>query len=214
MEKFFKLLTILFFTVYISHGQIAISNDLLGGTPLAGQSYTDVKGSPYLSEDFQKGDVILVSGRKYENMDIKYDAFLKKIVFLDSKDGESKYFDAPVGSFSFKSASNQQYFFRNPDGNFFELLSSGKISLWKSVSKSMVDDRPYGSTKAQKIINTNIFYYAGDMGSLKKLKNDKKSILEMFPGKSVEVEGFIKNKGLNPKNEEELVKIFAYYNNL
>ncbi|NBA88706.1 hypothetical protein GVN16_23230 [Emticicia sp. CRIBPO] len=214
MNLFFKSLVALFFICHVSSGQIALSNDGIGGIPLSGQAYIDVKGSPYLEDDFRKGDVIMASGRKFENMDIKYDILAKKVVFIDTKDGESKFFNAPVVSFSFKLGEFSRYFFRSVDGNFYELLTNGKVPLWKGTAKSIIEDRPYGTTKAQKIINTNTYYYTGDVASPKKMKADKKSIVELLKDKSAEVEGFIKKEGLNPKNEEELVKIFAYYNNL
>lgn len=214
MKLFFRPLAVLFFISQISYGQIALSNDGIGGIPLSGQAYIDVKGSPYLEQDFRKGDVIMASGRKFENMDIKYDILVKKVVFIDAKDGESKFFDAPIVSFSFKSGEFSRYFFKSVDGNFYELLTNGKVPLWKGVAKSIIEDRPYGTTKAQKIINTNTYYYTGEVTSLKKMKADKKSIVEVLNDKSGEIEGLIKKEGLNPKNEEELVRIFAYYNNL
>lgn len=214
MKLFFKPLAVLFLICHISYGQVAISNDGIGGTPLSGQAYIDIKGSPYLEEDFRKGDVIMASGRKFENMDIKYDILVKKVVFVDARDGESKFFDAPVVSFSFKLGESSRYFYRSVDGNFYELLNNGKVPLWKGVAKSIIEDRPYGTTKAQKIINTNTYYYTGEIAAPKKLKADKKNVVELLKDKSGEIESLMKKEGLNPKNEGELVKIFAYYNSL
>ncbi len=195
---------------FASVAQIAISVDPVGGTPVTGEAYAEIKGSPYLYDDFVKGDVNLVNGKKYQDMELKYDAVAKKLIFLEK--GTSNYFKDPVKSFTLKSPLGIQHFEAITEGGFVERLSEGATPLWKQTLKGMVEDRPYGSTKVQKIINTTNVYYSGKLTALAKLKTDKKSLLALFPEKAQALEAFLKSNKLNLKSEQDLISVFNFMN--
>lgn len=193
--------------------QIAISADAVGGTPLSGQTYLNVKGSPYLFDNWEKGNVTLTAGRKFEDIDLMYDQVSNQLIFKD-KNGDSKIFNQPIVTFNIRQTPNIHQFERGVDGVFYEKLLSGKAMLWKRNHKSIIDEKPYGSATIQRNILNNISYYSGELTQLIKLKTDKKSILTYLSNNTAELETFIKKEKLNTKNEADLMRLFEYYNGL
>lgn len=192
---------------------MAVSADAVGGTPMTGQAYMNVKGSPYLYEDWEKGDVTLASGRKFESIDLMYDLIANQVIFKDS-DGESKLFSQPIKTFNIVKSSEIHSFERGMDGAFYEKLVTGNTTLWKRIAKSIIDEKPYGSATLQRNILTNIYYYTGEIAQPVKFKTDKKSVLALLINKNNELEEFIKNDKINTRNEVDLIRLFQYYNSL
>lgn len=196
-----------------ARGQLAVSGDVLGGTPLAGQSYMNVKGTPYLLENWEKGSVTLASGRKFENLDLKFDQVINQVIFQDV-DGSMKAFSQPIIAFTIGKEARVHQFYRGLDGVFYEKLLNGKVILWKKNRKTFIDEKPYGSATIQRNVLNNNTYYVGELTQLTKIKTDKKSILELLSDKAPVIDTYLKKEKLNPKNESDLVKAILYYNSL
>ncbi|WP_435353375.1 hypothetical protein [Emticicia sp. SJ17W-69] len=211
--RFFFIVILLNSSTFNAKCQIAISADVIGGTPLSGQTYLNAKGSPYLFDNFEKGVVTLASGRKFENIDLMYDQVTNQLIFKD-RNGDSKIFNQPVVSFNIGQMPNVHQFERGIDGVFYEQLMTGKVMLWKRNHKSIIDEKPYGSATIQRNILNNVSYYGGELTQLVKLKTDKKSILTYLSNKTDELETFIKKEKLSTKNEADLIHLFEYYNSL
>lgn len=212
--KLFSKLSIIACLAYSSAtAQIAVSADPVGGTPMTGQVYMNVKGSPYLLEDWAKGSVTLASRKKFENLNLMFDQIANQVIFKDA-DGVIKSFNQPIVAFTLGQESNIHNFEKAADGLFYEKLVSGKVNLWKKNKKTIIDEKPYGSATVQRNVLNNTTYYVGELTQLTKIKNDKKSVLEVLSSNASEVEAFIKEQKLNPKNEADLFRIFLYYNSL
>jgi hypothetical protein len=208
-----KLLLISCLLWSAANAQMAVSADVLGGTPLSGQSYMNVKGTPYLLENWEKGSVTLASGKKFENLDLKFDQVINQVIFQDT-DGSMKAFNQPIATFTIGKDGSEHVFLRGVDGIFYEKLLTGKISLWKKNHKTLIDEKPYGSATMQRNVLNNVTYYTGDLTTLVKIKNDRKSVLELLADKGPEVEAYMKKEKLSTKSESDLVRIFLYYNGL
>jgi hypothetical protein len=213
MKKFEKLLIISCLIWGSANGQIAVSADVLGGTPLTGQSYINVKGTPYLLENWEKGSVTLASGKKFENLDLKFDQVINQVIFQDV-DGSMKAFSQPIMAFTIGKEANEHQFQRGFDGIFYEKILDGKVTLWKKNHKTLIDEKPYGSATIQRNVLNNNTYYIGELTKLIKIKTDKKSVLELLSDKATEIEAYIKKEKLNPKTESDLARVIMYYNGL
>jgi hypothetical protein len=213
MKPFKKILIIIGLTCGSASAQTAISNDLIGGTPLTGQAYMNVKGSPYLLENWEKGSVTLASGKKFENLDLKFDQVINQVIFQDV-DGSMKAFSQPIAAFTIGKDANEHEFYRGVDGIFYEKLVTGKVTLWKKNHKTIIDEKPYGSASVQRNILNNNSYYTGDLGQLTKIKNDKKSVLALLSDKAEDIEEYMKKQKLNTKTESDLIRVVMYYNGL
>lgn len=213
MKQFEKLLIVICLVWGSANAQIAVSGDALGGTPLSGQAYMNVKGSPYLLDNWEKGSVTLASGKKFENLDLKFDQVINQVIFQDV-DGSMKAFSQPIVAFTIGKDINEHQFQRGLDGVFYEKLASGKVTLWKKNHKTIIDEKPYGSASVQRNVLNNNTYYVGDVAQLTKIKTDKKSVLELLADKAVDIEAYMKKEKLNPKTENDLVRVIFYYNGL
>ncbi|WP_337044978.1 hypothetical protein [Emticicia sp. 17c] len=212
LKKLF-LVTCLCWSPFNATCQIAVSGDPLGGTPMAGQSYMNVKGSPYLFESWEKGSVTMASGKKFDNLDLMFDQVTNQIIFKDT-DGSTKAFNQPIASFVIGKDANTHKFERGTDGIFYEKVVTGNLTLWKKNHKSLIDEKPYGSATLQRNVLNNITYYVGDLAQLTKIKTDKKSVLALMATKTTEIEEFIKKEKLSTKTENDLIRVFQYYNTL
>lgn len=196
-----------------AQAQLSLPSDQIGGPPMGSQNYVNIKGSPYLLETWEKGSVTMASGQKFEDIELMFDQVANQILFKDSK-GEVKAFNQPIVSFIIGQGAKQHIFAKGADGIFYENLVNGNTPLWKKNHKTLIDEKPYGSATVQRNVLNNNTYYVGELSKLTKIKNDKKSVIQVLSDKASEVEEYIKTEKLNPKTESDLARIFVYYNGL
>jgi hypothetical protein len=59
---------------------------------------------------------------------------------------------------------------------------------------------------------TELFIRVHEVEDLVKIKPNKKAIMKVLVGKDKELGDFINKENLDLKNEQDLAKLFAYYN--
>ena len=204
--------------------QFVALNDHMG-VPVRAKSYTDVKGSPFLFEDWVRGTVTVANGTKFERVNLMYDQVADELVFKSEK-GETKTFVDQVKEFSFKQEKDNvlvsEKVFRNGftpiDGakpyTFYEVLVDDKTKLLKRTSKSIMEEMSYSSAVKVKSFQTSTSYYVARDNKLTKIKNDKKAVLAALGDKQTELEAYIKTKKPDLKKDEDLANLVAYYNTL
>jgi len=101
---------------------------------------------------------------------------------------------------------------------FYELLSLGKVNLYKLY---VLKTRMSGSNGITTALNGEKVYYIGEQfyyqpegGLCQELKLNTKKILTLFGDRTLEVEAFAKEHNLKFKDQEDLVKVFDYFNAL
>ena len=104
--------------------------------------------------------------------------------------------------------------------SYFEVLNEGTCKLLARheikikehsgpVTHSWAGD---GSDSFVKI--RQLYFQKADGMEVVQLKKSKKHLKEIFADKYFEVEQYIRNEKINVKDEQELIRIFTYYNNL
>jgi hypothetical protein len=188
------------------------------GRPLMLTQYTDVKGSPFLYDEWKEGFVEMQSGKAFSGVKLKYDQVEDELMFLNSK-GEELLFVEPVVKFEL----NKRHFHKGytatdgtPPTAFYEVLVNGPVQLLKRISKKVYEEVPYSSaTKVRSIIATEAYYVSvAEDASLIKIKKDKKSLLQALPGKKIELEQYVKDQLLDLRQEAHMVILMNYYNTL
>src|SRR6218665_854138 len=91
---------ILLLSPFFALAQIAMSADPVGGIPLTGGPNPEIKGNPYLFENWSKGDIVLKNGETWKNWDIKVDLYSKMVIYKDLE-GQLKKVVKPISYINF-----------------------------------------------------------------------------------------------------------------
>jgi hypothetical protein len=197
--------------------------DVVGGTPFSYAKYVRVvDGTPFFSETWMTGSLILPGGTRYDGLRLRLDLIDNKVHFLD-KSGTAMVATSPIAEMWLTdSANGTKYHFVNasalsvfqPPGNsWYQSLTEGPVLLLKEFSKKLEERSVYGSATAEQHIKTYFNYFlAADKSTIpiKKLG----TITEVLAGKKEVLEKFISNNHLNGKKETDMVRLVDYYNSL
>ncbi|PKV67431.1 hypothetical protein [Pontibacter ramchanderi] len=187
------------------------------GRPVMAKQYLDVKGSPYLDDEWQEGWVKLQDGREYAGVRLKYDQVADELMFSNKK-GEAQLFVHPVVAFELNKrlfVSGYNPVDATPLTAFYEVLVNGPTQLLKRTSKWVHEEVPYSSaTKVRSIIEQQNYYLSDREGRLTKLKKDRKSLLQALGRKQADLEKYTKANRLDLRQEQDMAKLVAYYNTL
>ncbi|WP_282069711.1 hypothetical protein [Olleya namhaensis] len=183
----------------------------------------DIKGSPYMSTDFQVGTVNAIK----ENVLIRYNAFndlfeikqgTDSILNLNKSNTNYvvKLSNYKFKSFAYSKDTKQEYSYFA----FLTELDSTKTVLLKTMRKKL--------TKAQKATNSysqpkpasfssntiDNYYILNKNQEIIDFKPKSKILYTLFPNIKTELKNYIKDKNIDLKTEEDLIKTFEYINTL
>ncbi|MGM9474982.1 hypothetical protein ACS5PU_01080 [Pedobacter sp. GSP4] len=190
------------------------------GAPLREIKYENVSGTPYLLDFWSKGNVTTKSGKRYADLQLKYDIMGDQLIYQDAG-GNPMYFVDPLSAFEITTVdSSANYKFINGlpaiDGlnqaSFFQLIATGKLTLLKRVYKKITESKEYGSATVDKSFNTYSGYYVLQNSALSKISINKKSLLGLAPDKEKEITDYLKKEKIELKEDKDLSKFFAYLN--
>jgi hypothetical protein len=100
------------------------------------------------------------------------------------------------------------------DNDYFMVIADGKVSLLKKIWKVIWEEKTYNSSTVVKNILDKSAYYTLSDGKLLQIKPSKKEILNAFPDHKNEVDQYIKTEKISFNNDQDLSKLFIYYNSL
>ena len=197
-----------------------IQNDQ--GAPFLGINYTDVKGHPYLFENWTEGTVKLSNGKSYTNVQLKYNLLRDELFFKDIKTDQLLAFVIPVVEFKLNDKDKASILYRNgykaiddnTEKNYYQVLFDGGTQLLKRTSKKINEEKPFNSASIIKSFEVLNFYYISNNNTLIRIRKDKKSILAALANQGSALENYLQEKSLNLKNEEDLIQFIQYYNSL
>lgn len=207
--------------VLSSQAQNAILSDPVSATVFSTQKYSGVNGTPFLQEKWVPGSVTISRG-VYPKLNLKLDAYSNILYF---QVGEEAYeFADPVLHFVLKpiagDSSSYQYFVRGKSGpslkedQFVQVLASGKLTLYKSVIKSVTEASEINAGII-KTFNSSTRYFLEKEGNVLLVRLNKKGeLVGLMSDKAKEIDDFIKKEKLNPRNEADAIQIIKYYNSL
>lgn len=201
---------LLFLFPLLSFAQISMSADPLGGTPLTGGLYPEIKGSQYLYEDWNSGTVILQNGENWANWDLKVDLYSKTVIYKD-QEGQLKQIVKPISTIQFADEALPAIIFLNHQ--IYQVIAKGDISLLKRVFKVVVENKDYTSSSTTKnfITNSEYFVYTKN-GGLTRTNLSKAGLSKALPEQKEAIARFVKNHSL--KSEKDLSLLFEELNRL
>ncbi len=197
----------------------------MNGKPLETTIDPSIKGSPYLTEDWCDGSLILSAGQKVSNLKLRYNAYRDrveyqmntKVFFLDSKQVKSFVLinceDNSKPAFLFETGQKTPS--GGEKGQFFLVLFNENKKLVKSQKKTIAEEADAGfnsGTKEKRYALQERYFLVNDSGALIEIKLNKKSVMTLLDLKKDAYNKLIKENQINIKNEKGLVKLLSILN--
>lgn len=197
----------------------------VGGEPVSLVKYVKVvEGTPYFSEDWLDGSLIVSGGRKYDTVLLKLDLLAHELQYLDN-DGNALVATTPVTEIWINDKMARRLHFFNasflpaPDGGsvplkaWLQLLTDGPYLLFKEHSKQISESKAYGSGIVEQTISTKFKYYIFAGGKLSYVKKIGE-VPDILGNKKDELEKYIKSNRLSGKTEGDYISLISYYNSI
>ena len=177
-------------------------------------------GDIYLNNKFSKASV-LTPDNKIAFIKARYRVFDDQIEILQ-KEEELILFKDKVKAISIDGQVFVPRLEYNKEGEsklaWFELLSEGSVNLYQqySIRIKRSDYNPSLNTgnKNDEMLTEKAFYYSLSTGSksMKKLKKGRSNILDALKKRKNAVNEFARENSLRWSKQEDLVKLFNFYN--
>ncbi|MGQ0740248.1 MAG: hypothetical protein ACT4OJ_14445 [Bacteroidota bacterium] len=196
---------------------------VLGGEPYSLVRYVKVvDGTPFFSEQWMRGSLILPAGKKYDSVQIKIDLLADEVHYQD-KSGNPLIATSRIREIWLTdSATQKKYHFvhssyigtgTSATAGWHLLLAEGAALLFKKLYKEILETKPYGSATAEQRITTGIRYcilYNNIFSPLKSLS----AIPDVLSGKKNELLQYISSNKLKGKSDGDYISLVSYYNSL
>jgi hypothetical protein len=178
-------------------------------------------GTPYFLEDWVSGDILLVTGEKYENVKMRLDLVENSLQYI-GPDGRELVLASPVKSITLRDSTNgKEYKFAhssyltgttNADPGWYQVLASGTATLYKHIQKTIVEPKNYSSGMTEPSVNTQEDYFIYNDWTLSRFKKIKE-IPVLLKDKTDELNQYITTKKLSGRSEKDYITLVEYYNN-
>lgn len=198
-----------------------------GNSVLRETTYTQIDGSPYYFKDWKMGAITDVNGKTTDKIMLRYDMYRDEILYL--QDGKTMaVLQDFARSFSFVNVNEETnaietILFKNGftiDGytkkNYFFVIYDGKVDYLKKFKTSYLEEtvNNFGTNEQIKKFthSEQEFFIAAD-NTATPIKN-RKEILSLLGNHADAIKAFIKSNKLNVKNDNDLAKVLAKYDEL
>jgi hypothetical protein len=184
---------------------------------------SETEGSHYYNNDWYPGTVTLFSGEEIKDYPLKYDMKMNQV---DIKVDELVKFISvgAVKEIKWKQSDGQVEILQNVSLysdykgiGFFSVLAQGTIMLFKKTELTLLEANYNAAmdvgSENKKYVKKDKYYILKD-GKVNEIKKSKKKVTEILSDQSTKVEEFVDQNKLNVKDEQDLIRIFDYYNSL
>lgn len=179
------------------------------------RSKGDLKGSPYINEDFLAAQI---EGDLYM---MRYNAYEDQFEYLDNDVVVT--FPAKLGSTIVEIPRlNQKYEYLNyKNGNSYDygylavvyesenlkLFKKEKVIYIEGIAPKTSYDRAYPDEYRR---DKDVFYYQINKGEIDRIPSRRKQLTLLFKEKDKEIDNFIKDNKISLSDENDLIKLFEF----
>lgn len=214
-------------TVDITKQDVTVDDRLffaVSGEPFVTAKFVNiVEGTPYFKDEWMKATLWNKEHQRFSGVNVKLDLLENNIHYLD-KSGKELIATTPVKQITLSDSSGKRYNFFHlstlpqPEkfikAEWFLLLDSGYVSLYKFFYKTIFETRPYGAATYEQHIQTAGRYfvlYKNRFVEISKLKDAPNALAD----KSNELKEFLKTKDdAKLTMDERFVNLINHYNSL
>jgi hypothetical protein len=196
---------------------------VVNGQPFVSTKFVRVvEGSPYFSDAWMSGIVMIGSGKQYFNIALRLELISNELHFIDSNKNEM-IATGDLKQIKLTDTINQKvYTFihsafidgENIPRGWFQLLADGKeVALFKQYLKDIQETQPYGAATYEQHIMTHERYmvlYKNNFTEIKKTRD----IAELFVDKKTEIQKYISEQKPSVKSDTDLIGLVNFYNSL
>jgi len=178
-----------------------------------------IDGTLYLFPKWESLNHIYVTEEKgYAVETLNYNLVSKT---LESKIAADSVYQFSSDKIAFVKRNNRNYRYYNINNSnelYQEIYKSKKITLVKGFELELIKSRISPMTsevlaRAKYIINDKFFYRLNDAAFVL-LEPKKKNILNLFKDKSAQIEKYVKDNKMGYSTENDLYRIFRFYDSL
>jgi hypothetical protein len=176
-----------------------------------------INGNPYVDNEYKTGFTTIL-GKFGFRAPMRYNASKNVVEFLDE-------------DLNVREVLRRPYITVDLDGKIYEIieyiedeneklayfnpLNQGKVQLLLMPKKKLSQTRRTSPFESSATYRESSTYYIKKEGrSAEKIRLNKKSILIHLFHKALEMNTYISDYGLNLRKEEDVVRLFDYYNSL
>jgi len=229
------LLSVLFMLslVSLSFGQLQIdyeikqaiefyrTNKFIDGSGKNQLSEKDIKGSPYLNDEFETGTIFTIQRLKYEDIPLRYNIYNDELEFK-TPDGEVQAMAAPDIVEKAVFGATQLVYITYPVSNkikkgFFIVILEGKASLYAKPGvtfKEPTEPAAYKEAEPAIFLKKTDEYFIRIGNEQAVLINNKKDLIAVFPDNQDKIESFINKNKIKTNKPESLKEVVRFYNSL
>ena len=209
---FISLFALFFWSKNTAFAQQALLTDIKGDVVMK-TTYTQINGSPYIfSSDWLNGYVVNAFGKKYEQLQIRFDAYQHELEY-NKKEGAIVIDKDNYKEFLLEEG-DKKHLFRafviDKKNVFCELLHEGKYQFLIHHKVSLHQQKAFNSAVTEKNFEVQKTYYLFFEQKAIKIKLNKNSILEALPHQSKRIEEFGKEQKSKFKTEQEVLNLLLF----
>ena len=196
----------------------------LNGRPLMLHSGYLIEGTPFFSREYCTANLKVRNGKSYNGIKVKIN-LQENLVIYDAGDGKEMAAITPIEKivfFNCADPSRNQILlsgFPPVDGHgtnsFYVLLDSGRIMLLKHMGVNYHDVKYYGSNQVTRVFEQKESFYVYQPGKgMTGFVREAGAVLSLLSDQRNAVQTFLTANELKCRKEEDLVKVFRFYNSL
>lgn len=194
------------------------------GLPMYIHSEYNMEGSPFYSNEYCYANLKVRNGKFYTGIKVKLN-LLENIVVYDAGDGKEMAATSPIERIVFNNCSDPEKnkilvsgypaTAKQDLSSFYVLLDSGALQLLKYIMITYRDTKYYGNQVLTRIFEQKEIYYVYEAGKgMTHLPKENESVVSLLNKNKQDLLKFIEANNIRCKRENDLVKLFRFYNSL
>lgn len=233
MKTIFLALIFFLCLVNFSFGQISLSYDLQEtidfyktnkfNTESGNKTLTEnqIKGSPYLNDEFVNGSIYTIQRKQYADIPLRYNIYNDDLEFKTPEDVVQALATPDIVEKAVFGTTHLVYSpylqANNNKKGFFIVLEEGKASLYTKPGVQFREGTKPGAYKdpePPKFVKKSDEFYLRIGSGQAKIIGNKKELATAFPDNQEKIESFMSKNKTKTNKPESLKQLVKYYNSL
>lgn len=222
MDKSISLTALLAFFIAFSANAQMITLPDNAGAPIRERKYAGVEGSPYLFDNWLKGDITLTDNKVKEDVPIRYNTYLDQVEIVNNgqtlalNPGAIKGFTI----YSYNENGNRiAHQFKNgfnldsySENDFFQVLYDGERKFLVKLKNQLIEgvSNSYGASMGDRFDTSKKYFIVKEDGTVHDVKLRKRDLKKVFPEKVQEMKAFQREQGIDLGSEIGVITFLSY----